>query len=69
MIHCLVDKMDNYNFPESEVTSLDVLFCQTNSPNPKDIQFNIIYDKEKHQIITSEKLKTANFVHFCLKKR
>lgn len=39
---------------------LNVLFCPTNSPNPKDIQFTITYDKEKHQILIFEKLETAN---------
>ena len=29
--------------------------------NPKNIQFTIMYDKEKHQIFTFEKLKSEKF--------
>lgn len=31
------------------------------SPKPKDIQFIIIYDEEKQQNLSFEKLKTENF--------
>ena len=34
------------------------LFYATNSPEPKDIQFSIIYDQEKQQILTFEKTET-----------
>lgn len=37
--------------------SSDVLFCPTDNSNPKDIQFTIMYDTEKHQILKFEKLK------------
>lgn len=32
----------------------------------KHILFVIIYDKENHQILTFEKLASANFRHLCL---
>lgn len=31
--------------PETKVTSLNVLSCQTNSQNHKDIQFTVILEK------------------------
>lgn len=34
---------------------------------PKYIQFTTIYDEEKHQIVTLEKLEPKNCGHFCLK--
>lgn len=36
-----------YNFPEPKVTFSDVLFSQTNSPKPRDIEFTIKCDKEQ----------------------
>ncbi len=45
----------------------DCLFCRTNSPKIKDIQFTIIQDKEKLQIITFKKLEAADVWPFCLK--
>lgn len=42
----------NHNYPKHKVTS--------SGPKPKDISFSIIFDKEKHQILTSEKLESAN---------
>ena len=39
--------------------SWNVLFCLTNSPKPKDIEFTIMYDKEKHQMIITEKAEPA----------
>ncbi len=38
----------------------DYLFCSTNSPKPEDSQFTIREDKEKQQILTSERLERAN---------
>lgn len=43
-----------YNFPQLKLMSSNVLF-HLNSPKPKDIQFNFMYDKEKHKILTFEK--------------
>lgn len=34
------------------MTSSKILFCLTNSPKYKDIQFTIKYDEEKQQILT-----------------
>ena len=48
--------------------SSDVLFCLIKSLKSKVIQFTVIYETEKHQIITSEKLQLANLCHFALKK-
>lgn len=39
-------------------------FVQQSPKQPKDIQFNIILDKEKQQIFTIEKLELENFWHF-----
>lgn len=43
------------------------LFCSTNCAKSKEIQFIVTGDEEKHQIIRSEKLETANFGIFALK--
>ncbi len=59
--------MEKVTQPQPRVTSSDVLFCLTNSLNPKNIQFTIMY-KEKHQTLTFEKLGLVHFHHFCLKK-
>ncbi len=37
------------------------------SPKQKDIFFIIMYNKEKQQILTFEKLKPSNIWHLCLK--
>lgn len=39
----------------------DVLKCLVMSFNLTDIQFTIMYKKEKHQILTVEKLEPAYF--------
>lgn len=36
------------------------MFCLTNSPKPQDIQFDIIYEKEKMNIFTFEELELFN---------
>lgn len=36
------------------------LFSSTNSPQPKQNQFSIIYDRDEQQIFTSEKLEPEN---------
>ncbi len=41
-------------------------FGLTNSPKCQNIQFTMIQNKEKWQILTLEKLKQANVFHFCL---
>lgn len=46
----------HYNFPEPELTSSDFWFYQTNNANACDIQFTIIYDKIKQQILIFENL-------------
>ena len=40
------------------------LFFLSNTPNPDDIQLFVIYDKEKQQIITFEKLEPEFFWAF-----
>lgn len=57
-----------YNISELMVASSNNLFCLIRSWNSKDVQFTIIYDKEKPQVITFEKLKPTNYWCFCLKK-
>lgn len=52
-------------FPNSKVMSSNCLFYPTNSPQPKNIQFSIKYDKEKHHIFTFEKLEPEKVRHFC----
>lgn len=44
-------KNSNYYFPEPKVTYSNVLFCPTNRSKPKDVQFTVIEDKEKLNII------------------
>lgn len=57
------------NSPQPELTSKVVLFCQSNGPKPKNIQFTLVYDKWKHQVFSFEKLETANIWHFFLKNK
>lgn len=52
-------KTGHQNFPESEVTSLNVLFQQS-----KDIQFTKIYKRVNQQIFTFE-LEPQIFWHLC----
>lgn len=47
-----------HNFPPPNVTGY--LFCLINSPKPKDTECAMIYNKEKEQILTTEKLEPAN---------
>ena len=35
-----------------DLTELHCLFCPTNSPEPKDIQFTVKQEKEKQHIFT-----------------
>ncbi len=53
-----------YTFPQPKMTSSDVLFCLTDSPESKNIQFTIISDKEKQQIITFEPLESVKYSTF-----
>ncbi len=46
------------------VTSPNDLFCPTNSPKPKYIQFSVVWNKETQQILTLEKLTPENVWHF-----
>ena len=46
------------------VTSSNVLFCLINSLKSKDIQFTIMCDTEKFEILTFEKLKPARLELF-----
>lgn len=52
MIFLIIDETESINgslspkFPEPKVTSSELLFCQINSPKPKDIQFIIMEDEE-----------------------
>lgn len=46
-----------YNSPQVKVTYSNCLNYLTISQNPKDILFTIIYDKEKHEIVTVENLE------------
>lgn len=43
---------------------MSVLFCQTNSPKPKDTCFIIICNRDEKQILTSEEPKN----HVCVQK-
>lgn len=46
----------------------NVLLCLINSPKSRDIQFTVMYDNRKLQILRSEKLQPANVsLAFCLK--
>ena len=61
-------KNDHHDISELKVMPLNVLFYLTNSPKSKNIWFSIMYEKEKHQILTFEKLGRANVSRFCFKK-
>lgn len=50
----------HHNFPEPKVRYINYLFYLTNSPKFKDIQFIIVYDKEKQNILTFKRLKAVN---------
>lgn len=39
----------------------------TNTPNPQNIQFTMIYNRGKHQILTFERVNQEKGGHFCKK--
>ncbi len=43
---------DQSNFSQRKLTSSNISFCVSNSQKPKDIQFTIMYDKGKQNILT-----------------
>lgn len=43
------------------------MFCLSNSPTSKDIEFTDSYDEEKHKFLTSENLETTNMMFFFAK--
>lgn len=47
-------KYVHYNFPVPEVVSSNTMFYLTVGSKPNTIQFTIIYDKGKQQILTFE---------------
>lgn len=51
-----------YNIPQPKVMFPPYLFYLTISPKPKDIVFTIMYEKEKDQNLTSEKLEPASIM-------
>lgn len=51
----LSSKIPVYNSPQTRATSSHVLFCLTSSPNSKDIQITVMYDKKRN-------IKSANLV-------
>lgn len=57
-------KNTHYNFSQPKVVCSYILFCPINITKPKDIQFTIVYDKEKDQMLTSEKLEAPNVIFF-----
>ncbi len=56
-----------YNFSEPNMTHSDCLFYQTISSKPRYLQFIIIYDKEKHKILTFQDMEAKNFCSLRLK--
>lgn len=50
------------------LTSSNVSLCLINSSNPKYKQLSIMYDTQKHQIFTFQKLKPLNIFAISLKK-
>lgn len=46
---------------------LNSLFDSTNSPKPEHVPFIIIYNQEKQQVLTFEKLIPGDVWHFSLK--
>lgn len=53
------------------MTYSNIFFCPTNSPKPKDIQFSVIHNLNKHeeklQIFPFENQEPVNVWPFCLK--
>ncbi len=59
-------KNDHHNFLKPKVMPSNCSFGPTNSSKPKDIQFTIIQDKEKQQILRIQKLeKDLKYVNIC----
>lgn len=46
--------------------SQNILFCMTKSPKPKYIQFQMISNWEKQQILNPDNLEPANDRHSCM---
>lgn len=59
-------KNAHHIFPVPKVTYLDYLFYPTNSPKLKGIQFTVIRNREKQQIIPLKKLEPEKVCDFCL---
>lgn len=44
-----------------------MIVSQNCHPQPKDILFTIIENKEKHQKFSCKKLEEVHFCHYCFK--
>lgn len=62
---CAAKKLQKLFIPVSQNQKQCVFFCLTKSQ--RDISSVIIYNKEKHQLFTFEKLEPPCFWHFYLK--
>lgn len=60
-----VTNFHNPNFPESKVTPSDVLLCLNNSSNPQKLKFTLTKDKEKQEILTTERLEVKSLSFFA----
>lgn len=58
-----IEKNACYDSPQLMVESSDVLSFLSNSPKSKDINLTIMYVKEKHENLTSERLEPAYVWH------
>lgn len=55
-------------FLKTRVTSSHCSFGPTNNPKPEDIQFTLVDNTEKQQILTLEELEIANVFFLFLNK-
>ncbi len=60
-------KHANHTLLKPKVPSSNYIFCPMSSPKPRDIQFTVICDKKKLQILILKKLESENDVlsHSC----
>lgn len=56
------------NIPKAKMTYSECLFQLISTVKPKNIQFAVMQDKEKQQILTFQKRKASLFLPFALKK-
>lgn len=65
----IIVKNGYHNFTNHKLTSANVLFYPINCSKPRDIQFTMIWNREKQQILSLENLTTETIWHIILARK